>query len=147
MSMIETHKQPRKSLVQIRLHEFKSTYKKGNKVIYGFCEGKDDYSFYRSPIESCLSGDWSIQFWNVGGVDNVLELHHKFDWRTYNNSQILFFIDRDLAEFTGFKLPDEENIYITDNYSIENDVVNSNTCERVLTEVLGFSDLTITDKN
>lgn len=146
MSMLEVHKQARKNKVQVRFHEFKCTYKKDSKVIYGFCEGVDDLSFYRGPIESCLNDNWTIQLWEVGGVDNVVELFGKLDWRTYDKSQVIFFIDRDLTEFTDAKLPDERNVYITDNYSIENDVVNWNTCDRILTEILGFNALSIDEK-
>ena len=33
----------------------------------------------------------------------------------------------------------ETNVYITDKYSIENDIVNQDTCEAVLREVMGFA--------
>lgn len=147
MDMLEVHKKSRDNKAQIRFHEFKSTYQNDSKVIYAFCEGKDDLSFYRSAIENFLCDNWTVQMWEVGGIDNVVELHNKFDWRTYNNSQIVFFIDRDLTKFTGVKLPNKKNMYITDNYSIENDVVNWNTCERILTEVLGLSCLSIEEKD
>lgn len=147
MSMLELHKQAIKNKAQIRFHEFKCAYKKESKIIYGFCEGKDDLSFYRGPIENCLTDNWTIQLWEVGGVDKVVELFGKIDWRTYDKTQVVFFIDRDLTEFTGVKLPKESNIYITNNYSIENDVVNWNTCERVLTEILGFNALSLDEKS
>ena len=146
MSMLELHKQARENKVQIRFHEFKCAYEKDSNVIYGFCEGNDDLSFYRGPIESCVNDNWDIQLWEVGGGDNVVELFGKIDWRTYDKSQVIFFIDRDLTEFTGVKLPNENNMYVTDNYSIENDVVNGNTCVRVLTEILGLSALSLDEK-
>lgn len=146
MSMLNLHKQAREKKAQVRLHEFKSSYKKDSKIIYGFCEGKDDLAFYRGPIESYLNENWTVQLWEVGGIANVVDLFSKFDWQDYDRSQIVFFIDRDLTEFTGVILPNEENVYITDNYSIENDVVNWNTCERILTEILGFNSLTIDEK-
>lgn len=147
MDMLEVHKQARANPVLICFHEFKSTYRKSDKTIYAFCEGKDDLSFYRSAIEGSLNDDWNVHMWEVGGVDNVIELYSKFDWRRNDKSQIIFFIDRDLTKFTGAMLPIKENIYITDNYSIENDVVNWNTCERILTEVLGFDSLSLAEKN
>jgi DNA-binding ferritin-like protein (Dps family) len=147
MDMLEEHKQARKNKVQIRLHEFKSTYRKTSRIIYAFCEGKDDITFFKSAIEGSLVDDWTVHLWEVGGVDKVIQLYGKFDWRRYDKSQIIFFIDRDLAEFTGVNLPNEKNVYITDNYSIENDVVNWNTCERILTEVLGFNNLSLVEKN
>ncbi|MBU1221586.1 DUF4435 domain-containing protein [Myxococcota bacterium] len=147
MDMLKVHKQSRENKVQIRFHEFITTYQKDSQVIYAFCEGKDDLSFYRGAIESLLRDNWTVQMWEVGGVDNVIELYSKLNWRNYKKFQIVFFIDRDLSEFTCFDLPKEKNIYITDNYSIENDVVNWNTCERILTEVLGFGSLSVDEKN
>ena len=146
MDMVEVHKQARANQALICFHEFKSTYRKTDKIIYAFCEGKDDLSFYRNAIEEGLNDGWNVHMWEVGGVDNVIELYSKFDWRSYVQSQIIFFIDRDLTEFTGVRLPNKKNIYITDNYSIENDVVNWNTCERILTEVLGFNSLSLAQK-
>jgi hypothetical protein len=32
------------------------------------------------------------------------------------------------------------NIYVTEKYSIENNIVNQNTCERVLREICGFAE-------
>ena len=145
--MLEVHKQARANQLLICFHEFKSTYQKTTRIIYAFCEGKDDLSFYRSAIEGSLEEDWNVQMWEAGGVDKVIELYGKFDWRSYDQSQIIFFIDRDLTEFTGVRLPAKRNIYITDNYSIENDVVNWNTCERILIEVLGFNSLSFDHKN
>ncbi|WGK70380.1 DUF4435 domain-containing protein [Candidatus Haliotispira prima] len=144
--MLELHKKALESKVQICLHKFKCNYKRDSKVIYGFCEGKSDLSFYKGPIGSYVDNNWEIELLEVGGFDNVVELFGKIDWRTYDKSQVVFFIDRDLTEFTGVKLPNESNVYITDNYSIENDVVNWNTCERVLTEILGFTALSVDDK-
>ncbi len=145
--MIEEHKQARSNKAQIRFHEFKTTYQKNSKVIYAFCEGKDDLSFYKGAIENVLTENWTVHIWEVGGVYNVIGLHKKLDWRKYNSAQVVFFIDRDLTEFTNEKLPNKKNIYITNNYSIENDIVNWNTCERTLTEVLGLSDLSSEEKD
>lgn len=126
------------------LHHIMTSYKEGAKIIYGFCEGKDDLSFYRGVMENCFDSnncDWLVQLEQVGGVDNVLTLYEKFERRQYKKEQVVFFMDRDLTEFTGVKRPNRENIYITDNYSIENDLVNSNTCERLLVDLLGFDRL------
>ena len=49
-------------------------------------------------------------------------------------------MDRDLSDLIPQKLPSDTNIYVTDKYSIENSIVNRNTCKRMLTEKFGFSD-------
>lgn len=144
--MIKEHQKAKKNRAQIRFHEFKLIYKKNSNIIFAFCEGKDDISFYRGPIEECLKDNWSIQIWELGGVKNVLKLFKKFDWRRFNKHQVLFFIDRDLSSFTKIPLPKKLNIYITDGYSIENSIVTKNTCERIISELFKFHDLSYKNK-
>ena len=141
MSLIVEHRAARKDKAKIVLHEFKIRFKKNSNIIYGFVEGKDDPSFYRGFIENTIPGDWSIDLWSVGGKDGVIEIYSCLDWRIFNKHQIVFFIDKDLSEFTEEATPKDINIYVTDNYSIENDIVNANTCDRVLREVCGISEL------
>ncbi len=143
--MIEEHKNARENNRITVQHEFKLRYKKNSNIIYGFVEGKEDPSFYRGFLENNLPEKWSVELWPSGGKDNVLEIYSKFDWRSFDKTQILFFIDKDLSEYTQENLPEETNIYVTDNYSIENGIVNSNTCDRVLREVCGFSFLKYDD--
>jgi len=141
MSLIVEHRVAREDKAKIVLHEFKNSFKKNSNAIYGFVEGKDDISFYQGLIENAIPGDWSVHLWVAGGKDGVVEIHSDLDWRRFNKHQIVFFIDKDLSGFTEEATPKDINIYVTDNYSIENDIVNSDTCERVLREVCGFSEL------
>jgi hypothetical protein len=141
MILISEHRKSRANKSKIVLHEFKVRFKKNSDTIYGFVEGKDDTCFYRGFIENSIPDNWNVELWNVGGKNGVLEIYSNFDWRSFHRGQILFFIDRDLSEFTGESIPNKLNIFVTEKYSIENDIVNQNTCERVLREVCGFSEL------
>ena len=141
MSLIAEHRTARKNKAKIVLHEFKIRFKKNCNIIYGFVEGKDDPSFYRGFIENIIPSDWSVELWSLGGKDGVIDIYSYLDWRRFNKHQIVFFIDKDLSEFIKEAAPKDINIYVTDNYSIENDIVNANTCDRVLREVCGFSEL------
>ena len=122
-------------------HEFLISYNKNPKCVYGFVEGKDDLSYYCSFVQQLIPSDWRVKLFVAGNKNNVINLHAEFDWARFPVNQLAFFIDRDLSDFVGF--PDNyspsSNIYITDQYSIENDVVNRTLCERLLTEVCGFS--------
>ncbi len=60
---------------------------------------------------------------------------------------MLFFIDRDLSAFLNERLPKARNLYVTDKYSIENDMVSRDTCDRMLTEVCNLSSLAKKDKD
>lgn len=145
MNLIDEHRASRKDCSLAVMHEFKLRFKRGSKTIYGFVEGKDDPCFYRGFIESRIPPDWKSELWPSGNKDSVKNLYSKFDWRVFSKEQVLFFVDRDLSEFTGEQIPNELNFYVTDNYSIENDVVQSNVCDRLLREICGFTHISHDD--
>ncbi len=109
--------------------------------VYGFVEGKDDLSFYRGKINDRLPEQWKVNLLVARNRNNVIALYKGFDWTRYPKKQIAFFIDRDLSYFLNESLPDDINVYITDNYSIENDFVDRETCSRAMTEVCCLSSL------
>lgn len=137
MGMLDIHKNALKSRISA-YHEFLGQFKKGEKVVYGFVEGNDDPIFYLGYIESMLPDDWEIKLFSAGGKENVLAIHKIIDWRRFKKKQICFFIDRDLSEMIPEKVKCDSNIYITSGYSIENYIVKSQTCARILNEVYGF---------
>lgn len=147
MSLIAEHRRARNNKALIVFHEFKARYKRNDKTIYGFVEGKEDPSYYRGFIENNIPEDWLVELWPTGGQDFVLEIFSKLDWRKYKKKHILFFIDRDLSDLLDQNLPSSENIYITDDYSIENSIVSDSTCNRVLREICGLKDLKHNDYN
>ncbi|KAA6314669.1 hypothetical protein EZS27_034750 [termite gut metagenome] len=139
--MIDIHKQALDSS-QIVLHEFKSRYNRNSNIIYGFVEGKEDPCFYRGFIENNIPSSWKVEIWPSGSKSNVYLIYSKLDWKYFNRNQVLFFVDRDLSDFVNEeKYIKAKNIYITDNYSIENDIVTKNTCDRILREICGFHEL------
>jgi hypothetical protein len=120
-------------------HEFLVRYSMHSKVVYGFVEGKTDPCFYRGFIDSLLPEGWSIELWPAGNKGQVYRIYSDLDWRRFQKKRVCFFVDRDLSAIIPEKLVSDSNIYITDGYSIENDLVTKNTCHRVLTELCGFS--------
>lgn len=145
MNVLEIHKESLKGISPV-YHEFLGKYKKSTKCVYGFVEGIEDPSFYQTFIEQNLPDDWQVFLWPAGKKDKVLELYSKFNWNCFPRCQIAFFIDRDLSNFIDEQLPDEINVYITDNYSIENDIVNKFSCVRVLNEVFNFVSIPIEER-
>jgi len=144
MDMKEIHKAALKSPT-VAYHLFLQCYRTGEKIVYGFVEGKDDPSFYRGLIENNLSDGWDVKLIRSGNKAGVLETFDKMDWSRFPKKRVCFFVDRDLSEFLGEDTCSNENLYVTDNYSIENEVVNFKTMERVLDEVLGVTDLNPTE--
>jgi hypothetical protein len=123
-------------------HNFLLKYNRTKKMVYGFVEGKDDPSFYRSVIERFLPDDWGIDLIRAGNRDKVLEVERSFDWQRFSREQIAFFIDRDLTKFTKANETYEQNIYVTDGYSIENDIATSDVALRLLSEIHNIVDWT-----
>lgn len=140
MSMLNVHAAALSSKIA-SYHEFLARFSKTKNVVYGFVEGKEDPCFYRGFIEHFLPADWEIELWSAGNRDQVFRIHRYIDWRRFPKKRVCFFVDRDLSDLIPEKLPSDINIYVTDQYSIENSIANSGTCRRILTEVCGFSNI------
>lgn len=123
-------------------HEFLLFYKRTADVVYGFVEGPQDPSFYRSLIDSFLPNGWCAKLFQAGNRDKVVQTCLEMDWKRFDRRRICFFVDCDLTAFfgSGDHLP--PNVYVTDQYSIENDVVTLETLGRVLEEVFNIAGLT-----
>lgn len=122
-------------------HEFLLRYKVNAKVVYGIVEGKEDPMFYRGLIEKNLPDGWEVELIPAGCKDKVLKAIEAFDWTRFSPRQICFFVDRDLSCFIEDTPLTAENLYVTDNYSIENDAANFGVFKRILEEVLSISGL------
>ncbi len=120
-------------------HEFLARYSKGASVVYAFVEGKEDPCFYRGFIDHMLPDEWDVELWPAGNKDQVYRIHSSIDWRRFPKSRICFFVDRDLSDIIPERLILDRNIYVTNGYSIENDVVKKAVCRRLLTELYGFA--------
>lgn len=138
MVMKEIHQESIQNTDAIVLHEFKLRYKNKSKTIYGFVEGVDDPCFYRGFLENSLSSDWRVELWPAGNKDCVYKIYSNFDWTKFNDEQIIFFVDKDLSVVLERQYATAKNIYITDEYSIENSIVTPNICDRLLREICGF---------
>jgi hypothetical protein len=147
MDMIKIHEDAKKDPSTF-YHEFLISYhKNAKKIVYGFTEGYEDLSFYTGFIQQNIFSPWRFDVKPVGNRNNVLKLYSFFDWDQFSKKQIAFFIDRDLSMFLGETPHNESNIYISDDYSIENCIVNRLTCRRILREIYNLSILPDADEN
>lgn len=144
MTMLEIHATALAS-VNTSYHEFLLKYKTNSKVVYGLVEGKEDPSFYKGLIEHNLPAGWEIELIKSGCKDKVLKAFGVFDWTRFSPKRICFFVDRDLSAFMPEPAFAAENIYVTDNYSIENDAINVGTLKRILEEILNINKLSVDD--
>jgi hypothetical protein len=122
-------------------HEFLLAYQTFRPIVYAFVEGKEDPSYYRGFIENALPDGWTARLIRGGNRNAVLDILNFMPWERFQRRRICFFIDRDLSEYLDELQQSAENLYITDNYSIENDVVNSYVFTRVMEEIFGISDV------
>ncbi|NLR96071.1 DUF4435 domain-containing protein [Rhizobium sp. P38BS-XIX] len=141
MTMLEVHAA---ALAQVdeAYHEFLLRYDVMRKSVYGFVEGKEDPSYYRSLVERFIPEDWSIEFLASGNRKKVLDTEAAFDWTRFSRRQIVFFVDRDLVHFLNPEIAYPENVYVTDGYSVENSIVTRDVFARLLEEVHNVVDWT-----
>lgn len=141
MNTIQKHKEAL-SKANVYYHKFLEKYKNdGNYRVYLFCEGYEDIGYYAHAIQIYYAQIEIIKF-NVEGKANVLSIHNRINWDRYCKNQILFFIDRDMSYWLNELQDLDDNIYITDGYSFENDIVDVNFFIRVLEDIYGFVNAT-----
>ncbi|NYJ12504.1 hypothetical protein GGI64_003570 [Rhizobium leguminosarum] len=141
MTMLEVHAS---ALAQIdeAYHEFLIRYDATKKSVFGFVEGKDDPSFYRSIVERFIPEDWSVEFLSSGNRNKVLDTEGAFDWNRFSRQQVVFFVDRDLVHFLNPHISYADNVYVTDGYSVENSIVTRDVFGRLLQEIHNVIDWT-----
>ncbi|HCJ58853.1 MAG TPA: hypothetical protein DHV55_17000 [Clostridiaceae bacterium] len=138
MSMLEIQRSALEEVI-VPYHTFLLSQSKSQKRLFGFVEGKNDPAYYQGRIISQLRNDeWEVILIEAGhpkgNKSRVLRLLNIIDWNRFSPKQTAFFIDRDLSDFLD-KLPQNDNLYVTDEYSIENNIVTVYTLKRVLIEL------------
>jgi hypothetical protein len=119
--------------------EFLYRYDPKKKQVFAFYEGDEDSSFYHRILETAIESDCELEEIVAGCKNNVLKLHREFDWGIYNSKQIVFFVDRDLSYWLGDSAQYGENVFVTDEYSVENYVANSQGFRAWLIHFEGFA--------
>ena len=128
--------------------KIKQIYSKSptSKNMYIIVEGKDDVTFYGMKAEIYRSSDFRLQVIPAGNRKKVVDTYQKLDWNIFSKSNILFIVDRDLSDYTSEETPEDENIYVTDNYSIENDICSANTFIKILKYLAELNDIDDADE-
>ena len=135
--MIQVHRTALEEVV-IPYHEYLTSFKENR--LFGFVEGKDDISYYLSKIAVVVDdANWDIKIieagYPKGNKEKLFRLLDLIDWNKHSRKGTVFFADRDVDDLLGIDIPKADNLYITDKYAIENDVVSFDTLKRVLTEL------------
>ncbi len=133
----------------VPLTSFFEAYKSDSTCIcYGFVEGKDDPSYYRNAINNKIRLNCTIQLFPSNGKENVKYVFEEIRKRNYNHDKIIYIMDRDLSDvIDDSNIIEDPFVYITDNYSFENDILNENTLSNVMRDLLGFSETSLKELN
>lgn len=119
--------------------EFLYRYDPKKKQVFAFYEGDEDSSYYHHILIRTLDSDCELEEIVAGCKNNVLKLQREFDWSLYNSKQIIFFVDRDLSFWLGNSDQYGENIFVTDEYSVENYIANPQGFRAWLVHFEGFA--------
>jgi hypothetical protein len=123
--------------------EFMHYYRPDRQIVYGLVEGRDDPAFYRGAIDPFLPHGWIVKLIPAGTKNKVLEAFQIKEWERYPKGCVCFFVDRDFADVIPEVQPTGSNLYVTDNYSIECEIVNFRVAQRTMEEIMGVTKLTI----
>lgn len=140
MNMLDKHDLVRKK-PNVYFHKLLGEYKQEEEKIYIICEGNEDLGYYGHLIRN-MYPNVSLRKMFVEGKNNVLEIYKYIDWRVFSKNQILFFVDRDFSYWINEPQYIDSNIYITDKYSFENDIVNCHAFIDTLEDLYGFANAT-----
>ncbi len=114
--------------------------------VFFVVEGKDDVPFYATNAEPYLPTGWKVNVINATNRRRVIDTYKSFDWTIYSKDRILFFVDRDLSDYTGEDTPKDSNVYVTEKYSIENELCTLDTFNKALKFYYDLLDIDDTDE-
>lgn len=118
-----------------------SQYKTSDDTIFCLVEGVEDISFYR-PFLEIYKEEINFKYIICNGKQNVIDNYRDIDWTFYDKKRILFFIDKDFDDYIGEEIINDNNVFTTDFYSIENYLVDAKILEKFI-----IDNCLITDEN
>ena len=112
------------------------TQQKSSQKMILFFEGKDDFKYYYPRIYSIYNEKY-INY-NCNGKENVLKIYKMIIEQTVENSEVIkmFFVDKDYDDNSNI---DNNDIYITPTYSIENLYFTDLAIESMIRIEMGLS--------
>jgi len=137
-SLIEARNSVNEALLKIKQKYSNSTEIKKLIIVV---EGKDDITYYGVKTTQYQNNDCKVIVIPAGNRKKAIEVYDKVDWTTYSKSRLLFIIDKDLSDYTSERTPQDENIYVTDKYAIENELCTFTTFLNTLKYYCGLNDI------
>lgn len=109
--------------------------------IFFIVEGKDDVPFYGTKAEEYLPDGWTTVIIEAKNRKKVIATYENLDWSIYAKEKILFFVDRDLSDYTNEETPNDSNVYVTSKYAIENELCSFDTYIKTIRYYFNMADL------
>lgn len=117
-----------------------------SKKLYFIIEGKDDIPFYGTKADEYLPDGWDLKIIPAGNRKKAIEVYYGADWSVYDKQRVMFFIDKDLSDYTGEDTPSDSNVYVTQKYAIENELCTYDTFIKALKYYYGLNDIEEADE-
>ena len=148
MTTKESLKEAQKS-VNVAFLKLKQSYSNSptTKKVFFIVEGKDDIPFYGTKANDYVPNDWKLIIIPANNRKKVIDVYNSIDWSIYNKKLIYFFVDKDLSDYTNEYTPVDINVYITNKYSIENDLCTLDTFIKTAKYYYGLNDIDESDEN
>ncbi|MFJ3375500.1 DUF4435 domain-containing protein [Pseudomonas sp. NPDC086112] len=119
-----------REIPQVVLQQYSSIRSKGENSLICVFEGNDDLPYY-GTVFRLVANDHTFAPILSKGKEQLLAFRQLLTKRELNDPNIAYFIDRDFDGFKGY--PEGDDVYCTDGYSIENQMVGPD----VLYDLLG----------
>lgn len=120
------------------IHQFRILYDPDQGAFHFFFEGEEDSLFYMPEARRRISQK-ETYIYDCGGKKNVIEVRDSIKTDGYKLDGCLFFVDRDYDDYLGVQAVLDDYTYITDNYSIENELSSISAVRVLLMDVLRLS--------
>jgi hypothetical protein len=114
---------------------FRIDYDDRSQDVYAFFESTDDATFYRTSIAQQISRNGRLRVYLCGNKQSVW-YHYQFAEQEAKLFNTVFFVDKDLDDFTGRALPVRGRIFVTDFYSVENYLCTENALLAALEQLV-----------
>lgn len=118
-----------REIPQVVLQQYSSIRSKGKESLICVFEGNDDLPYY-GTVFKIVANDHAFAPILSKGKEQLLAFRQLLTKRTEDDPHIAYFIDRDFDGYKGY--PEGEDIYCTDGYSIENQMVGTDVLRELL---------------
>lgn len=120
------------------MHQFRILYDPAQSSYHFFFEGEEDSLFFMPEARRYILEN-TAHIYDCGGKRNVIKVRDDIKSDGYDISACLFFVDRDYDDFLGSQVSLDDYTYITDNYSIENDMSSLSAARILMADILRIS--------